>query len=35
MVKASFAGLMSIESPKSIAKKRGKAIQDIAKIRNS
>jgi small subunit ribosomal protein S5 len=35
MVKAAFAGLMNIESPKSIAKKRSKAIQDIAKVRNS
>jgi len=34
MVKAAFLGLLSIQSPKFIAKKRGKAIQDIAKARN-
>ena len=34
MVKAAFAGLLNIESPKSIAKKRNKAIQEIAKARS-
>jgi small subunit ribosomal protein S5 len=35
MVKAAFAGLLSIQSPRFIAQKRNKSIQDIVKIRNS